>query len=885
MPRLAPGQKELLQMTDTPSTPGSQPFSYSIPLPDYLFKCTIPDFTDRLLGLLDDETSRARKISCEEIATRFWGEPTSTTAKEWRWGSRGSRSVNLERNVWFDHEANEGGNTIQLVERELGLSHEAAVAWLLDADSSDPTREIPADASREARPPPPLGRIVATYDYVDGTAALLFQVVRYEPKNFRQRRPDGRGGWSWSVKNVPPVPYHLPELLKAVSDGRTILIVEGEKDADRLHAHGFAATCNAGGAKKWRRELTPYFRGADVVLIPDNDRAGREHANVVGVALEKVAARVRILDLPGLPEKGDVSDWFAAGHTADQLSRLIAEAPEWALRAPFRRSETPSGPASDTEQSTASAGGGQHNTTEEARSDGARHDGSDQAQRGAFHQEWPDPHPLPHALLPVDPFDLKLMPDRLRPWISDVSERMQCPPDFVAVSVMAGIGSVIGRKVAIRPQAHDDWQIFANQWAMVIGRPGVLKSPAMEEALRPLKRLAAEADATFCKARGEHDIRAKIAKLRADENMRKAAKSLKSNSGAEIRDLLASAEKLEEPTLRRYIANDTNVASLGVLLQQNPNGLLVFRDELVSLLDHLDREENVSERGFYLTAWSGDSGYTFDRIGRGLHLTIDGICLSLLGSSQPGKISQYLHRAVRGGLGDDGLIQRFGLLIWPDVACDWKNVDRFPDSDARTTAFGAFKHLDELDWRAIGAKRDCLPNGEEDGSPYLRFGINAQDRFVEWRTGLERRVRGGENLHPALESHLAKYRKLVPGLALACHLVDDPCSNVVGLAALQRALGWAKYLETHAHRAYGSVTAASATTAQAIVSKVRSGHLKLQFHSQDVWRPGWSKLTDRNEVQSALELLVDYDWLQARKLVTGGRPALLYIVNPKILKR
>lgn len=162
--------------------------------------------------------------------------------------------------------------------------------------------------------------------------------------------------------------------------------------------------------------------------------------------------------------------------------------------------------------------------------------------------------------------------------------------------------------------------------------------------------------------------------------------------------------------------------------------------------------------------------------------------------------------------------------------------------------------------------------------------VMPRDLFVDWRTGLERRVRGGDNLHPALESHLAKYRKLVPSLALACHLLDDFGSNVVGLTALQRALGWAKYLETHAQRAYGSVTAASVATAQAIVTKIRSGHLKPQFHSHDVWRPGWSKLTDRNEVQSALDLLVDYDWLQARKIGTGGRPALLYVANPKILK-
>jgi hypothetical protein len=277
-----------------------------------------------------------------------------------------------------------------------------------------------------------------------------------------------------------------------------------------------------------------------------------------------------------------------------------------------------------------------------------------------------------------------------------------------------------------------------------------------------------------------------------------------------------------------------------VLLQQNPNGLLVFRDELVSLLDNLDQEENASERGFYLTSWAGDSSYTFDRIGRGLHLHIEGVCLSLLGSTQPGRISQYLSRAVRGGRGDDGLIQRFGLMVWPEVPPAWINVDRWPNKDVRNAAFKIFDDLDGLDWHAIGAKRDRGTNGDEEGLPHLRFGLDASDRFVHWRTELEKRLRSGE-LHPALESHLAKYRKLVPALALICHLVDGG-TGFVGLAALERAVAWAKYLETHARRAYGSAMVVSAASAMAIVAKIRSGDLKAEFRSHEVWRPGWSKL-------------------------------------------
>jgi putative DNA primase/helicase len=496
--------------------------------------------------------------------------------------------------------------------------------------------------------------------------------------------------------------------------------------------------------------------------------------------------------------------------------------------------------------------------------------------------DWPDPCPLPASLLAVDPFNLDLMPEKLQPWVADVTERMQCPPDFVGVSLLAALGSLIGRKILIRPQAENDWQVIGNMWALLIGRPGVLKSPAMEEALRPLKRIFAKAEEAFKKAELEHKVLANVAELRAKERMKKAAAVLKREPTADISYLLSSEDEAPEPTLRRYIANDTNVASLGVLLQQNPNGLLVFRDELVSLLSNLDKEENASERGFYLTGWAGDSSYTFDRIGRGLHLHIDGVCLSMLGSTQPSRIAEYLSRAVRGGRGDDGLIQRFGLLVWPDVSSAWTHVDRRPDKDAQADVFGVFEYLEGLDWHTIAAKRDRGGDGDDEGLPYLRFGLDAHDRFVEWRTDLERRLRSGD-LHPALESHLSKYRKLVPGVALICHLVDGG-TGFVGLGALERALALAKYLETHARRAYGSVTTFATTTAMAIVAKILSGDLKQEFRSYEVWRPGWSKLADREAVGAALDMLVDYDWLRVRRIVTGGRPALIYVVNPKIFK-
>src|SRR5690606_471494 len=141
-----------------------------------------------------------------------------------------------------------------------------------------------------------------------------------------QRVPDGRGGWIWRLGDVRRVLYRLPDVVRAVREGRTVYVVEGEKDADRLASMGLCATTAPGGAGKWRDEYTEPLRGARVVVLPDNDEPGRAHAEMVARALRAVSADVRVVHLPDLPEKGDVSDWLDAGGTAEELDTLARQA-------------------------------------------------------------------------------------------------------------------------------------------------------------------------------------------------------------------------------------------------------------------------------------------------------------------------------------------------------------------------------------------------------------------------------------------------------------------------------------------------------------------------------------------------------------------------------
>lgn len=180
-------------------------------------------------------------------------------------------------------------------------------------------------------------RVIATYSYRDAQGQVVSEKVRYDPKDFRQRWPDGSGGWLWKKPTASPaVLYRLPELRAAIAQGETVWVCEGEKDADRLTAGGLAATCNIEGASKgtdkpkWRKEYTAQLAGAArVMLIPDHDEPGRAHMAAIAQALRGKVGDVRTLELPGLSgAKGDndVSDWLNAGHTAEDLLALAESA-------------------------------------------------------------------------------------------------------------------------------------------------------------------------------------------------------------------------------------------------------------------------------------------------------------------------------------------------------------------------------------------------------------------------------------------------------------------------------------------------------------------------------------------------------------------------------
>ena len=498
-----------------------------------------------------------------------------------------------------------------------------------------------------------------------------------------------------------------------------------------------------------------------------------------------------------------------------------------------------------------------------------------QEPTASSNDDWPEPLSLPEGLSPVASLDMALLPAKIAPWVCDISERMQCPPDYVGSTALTALGSVLGRRIGIAPDRQTDWFEVPNLWQCAVGRPGAMKTPAIGEALKPLHRLEVKAREKYDAEAVDYGKALYEWKLRKDAAEAQAKADLKKNPEAKVSFDIAEPQA---PIERRYITNDTTYEKLGEILAQNPNGVLAHRDELVSLLKTLDREEYAAARGFFLTAWGGKERYTFDRIGRG-RVHIEGACLSMIGSTQPGRLAEYVRRAVTGTSGDDGLIQRFGLLVWPDQSPAWEHVDRYPLSEAREQAWRTFDSFDSLDPSAVGAH----PISEYGGIPVLRLDAEAQDLFLEWRKGLERRLRSPDSeMTPALESHFAKYRKLVPSLALINHLADVG-HGPVGKEAMARALGLATYLETHATRAYGAGPEAETAAAKAILSHIRKGDLTDGFSARDVHQRGWSNLADRDQVQAGLNLLCDLDWVRAveKRPPGGGRPTTFYEINPR----
>ncbi len=506
-----------------------------------------------------------------------------------------------------------------------------------------------------------------------------------------------------------------------------------------------------------------------------------------------------------------------------------------------------------------------------------------QMQPMTLDMAWPDPIPLPSKLLTVDPFDEMMLPSALRGWVTDIAERMNCPLDFVAIPAMIAAASLIGRRVGISPQVHTDWTEAANLWGAVSGPPGTMKSPAVREAftaLRMLEKKAAdkhEAELEALKPRQQlFELQEREAKRAAGAALKGAEDPLMANLAA--LDILRDLDEPDPPPQIRYMTNDCTVEKLGELCRDNPNGLMIHRDELMTLFVGLDQEENATGRGFMMSGWGGLDGYTVDRISRGT-IRIPAVNLSLFGTVQPNRLTSYMRQSLKHQ--DDGLVQRLQLLAWPDFNSKWVHTDRPRNVAARDAAMACYDRLATLHPETVEAEMSM--NDGSGAIPFLRFSPQAQEQFDQWRTKLEAKVLELEEGDP-FRGHLSKYRGLAPRLALVCHLASGGVGPVDDNAWVMAEL-WIMYLTSHARRAYAALDTDNTDVAQRIIGRLRKEELPASFTARDIYKCCWSGLKDREQVDRGLQLLVEFDWLEADRVMTGGKPKTVYTVNPKALKK
>ena len=476
---------------------------------------------------------------------------------------------------------------------------------------------------------------------------------------------------------------------------------------------------------------------------------------------------------------------------------------------------------------------------------------------------WDKPKELKAELLPVKPLDPEMLPDSMRDYITDIAERMDhSSPDYVAVGVMVALATLIGRKLAVMPKRFDPWLVVPNLWGAVIGRPSAKKTPSLTKAMAPLHQFESVEFEKHGLAMGKYLEQEKVAKVALKANEKLLKKKIEGGKQEEgEKDFLKSLNlgPVEPPPCKRFIVNDATVEKLGELLGSNPMGVLLFRDELTGWLNMLDKPDRASDRAFYLECWAGTGSFTYDRIGRGTQ-RIESATLSLMGGIQPGKLMPYLV-AQKEGKGDDGLIERFQLMVFPDPK-PFEHVDRRPNEEAEQKAIQIFNKLNWLE-------------GDLANPTILKFLPDAQKLFDTWYDKNQNLVRSA-TLSPQLESHLAKYVSLFPSLALIIHAVDSSPGGSIGIQSAKKALAWCEYLESHARRVYAL---ADGPIGSAKALQKRLHDMPNPFRIGAINTRNWHGLTTMDQIHEALDSLCEHGHLQ--KIVSGTtRPATDYFKHP-----
>ena len=518
---------------------------------------------------------------------------------------------------------------------------------------------------------------------------------------------------------------------------------------------------------------------------------------------------------------------------------------------------------------------------------------------------WPDPLPLPKIdLLPVKSFDCDiLLPKAFRAYVEDAARRAHVPPDLIAIPLVVSLSILLGRKYRIYPKQKDDWGVVPNLWGMIIARSGEKKSSCLEFGIKHLKRLAVKFKENlkaeiviYAEALRLYENKLKILEdLEKKEQKRIIEEGLKGTSSSlidttklfkiknQITELTQNAPV--QPVEKRFISNDTTIEKLHEILSNiDCNGIALVADELIGLLMGFEKAGHEQDRKFYLEGWNGNGSYQVDRISRGSPYA-ENICLSVLGGTQPEKIQAYISKNTS-PLHNDGLIQRFQLMVYPDQLKDFKYVDQYANTQAKNKVFEITEIIESSTF--LENSQEKLDESSDIEIINFRFDYEAQELFKNWYTDLKARMT--KEVSPVIEEHLSKYASLIPSLALIFHVTSLAEKNAIKATpvskdALEMAIEWDGYLEPHMRRVYNTGTNIAPRAAQVLYRAILDGKLEDGFAVRDVYRRNFEIIgRDKDIAQDACDELVKINALK-EKLTPKGfqqKEKIEYYINPKI---
>jgi len=411
---------------------------------------------------------------------------------------------------------------------------------------------------------------------------------------------------------------------------------------------------------------------------------------------------------------------------------------------------------------------------------------------------------------------------------------MQIYLTFPSVGLISFVSSIIARRVAIYPKKFDtDWCVIPNVWGAIVGQPGVQKSPSLNQMFAPLRKREIEMKTAY------------------EAEVKQYQKDLETWKGQNKK----KGDKPLEPVRRSLFVNDATMEAMHKALSSNPQGILLYRDELSGFIETMSRSGREGERQFYLEGWSGDGTSMIKRISRD-DVDVDGLCLTVFGGIQPSVLSRYISNAAN-GKADDGFIQRFQLLVSSVPKPDYVLTDTTPDAVAKNSFDTVMTRLLDLPIH---------------GTPVMtNFAQDAQPIFNQWLENLERRIRMG-SLPSILASHVSKYR------------VNQEILPKVSLVSLELAIKWVKFLEKHARNLLldsPGENSPSALLAERILQKFKSGKLQDGGTDRQLRRLFRAK-ADNQYLDDAIALLEEFGWIKSSistpKL--GGPKSKVIFVNP-----